>query len=882
MGIFLVFAIAGFVTVVALQRGVEGGERRQSIESLGIGAAGMPLLFAVYLATVPAYGARADLLFGFLLLIDAGLLAATIARRDEFPHALGGLATVLVFAIWLAAPYAAGASRTAVGFVAAFCVLFLAAPLIAGRLRRPLPGLAAQAVYVSPTLLCAFPVLARTAPYASAPFLLFLPLFALLVLIAWRALAAREFPLYFIAVFFALAAEAAWSAAHLTPQRLPAAVVIDAVFGVCYLGVPFVARRRGRPLEPPWAAGATLLISLALLLFLSAGPRPAASLWGLALLLAILNAGVFVESAAGALPWLSVAGGALSWIVLGVWWTLAAGSVGLLSSLLVIVGLALTMLGGHAWAHAQVARLGAARQAGFGFRRGSYLALIGQLFLSGIALQPEWAFPPWPLFGATAVLTLGVTATSLAVGEGALHAAGVVAAAAIALVWTATAQGTWSWTSLGAAEAVCAYALAWSEGRGRAPETARRAAGAIVALFLAEVILTAASPSDATAPAFVIVGAHVVNLSTVLALAWKRKWGWVAVAAVAPAWFAAATWQGEHGEPGAWATAFLFAFALYAVFAAYPFVLGRRAAAAREPSFAAVAGSGFFLFTARSALLQGGLGRFVGAVPVAEGAVLVLLLRQLLRFEPSGSRDLGRLALVTAAALGLATVAIPLQLRHQWITIGWAMEGVALAWTYRRIPHRGLLVWAFALLAVVFVRLTLNPAVFVYEPRGARVLNWYLYTYAICGSALIGAGGLFSATDDRIAGWMPRASGVLQAAGVIVLFLLLNIEIADYYAGGPEITFRFGVTIGQDLTYTIGWLAFGLALLTAGIVRRVRAARMAAIALIALTACKAFLYDMGSLGGLYRVASLVGLAVSLSLVALALQKFVLQLSQDQP
>jgi len=88
------------------------------------------------------------------------------------------------------------------------------------------------------------------------------------------------------------------------------------------------------------------------------------------------------------------------------------------------------------------------------------------------------------------------------------------------------------------------------------------------------------------------------------------------------------------------------------------------------------------------------------------------------------------------------------------------------------------------------------------------------------------------------------------------------------------------VTLAQDLTYTIGWLVFGMLLLTSGISLHNRPARVTAVALIAITACKAFLYDMGSLGGLYRVGSLVGLAISLSLVALALQKFVLHSPQD--
>jgi uncharacterized membrane protein len=294
----------------------------------------------------------------------------------------------------------------------------------------------------------------------------------------------------------------------------------------------------------------------------------------------------------------------------------------------------------------------------------------------------------------------------------------------------------------------------------------------------------------------------------------------------------------------------------------------------------AVAGSAFFLFAARTAFAQGGLTAIVGVVPVVEAGILALLLRQLLSIQAAGTRDLGRLAFVAGAALAFVTVAIPLQLKNQWITIGWALEGAALSWLYTRIRHRKLLYAAAGLLAAVFVRLALNQAVFIYEPRGMRVFNWYLYTYVICAIAMFLAAWLLSKTDDRIVDSLPAARSFLPAAGVILLFLVLNIEIADYYATGREIMFRFGVTLAQDLTYTIGWLIFGLALLTAGIYLRNRPGRITAVALITITTCKAFLYDMGSLGGLYRVGSLVGLAVSLSLVALALQKFVLRTPKE--
>jgi uncharacterized membrane protein len=374
----------------------------------------------------------------------------------------------------------------------------------------------------------------------------------------------------------------------------------------------------------------------------------------------------------------------------------------------------------------------------------------------------------------------------------------------------------------------------------------------------------------------------MVNLSLILALVWQRQWRYVAQAAVLPAWLAADTWQHDHPAAADWTGAMALAAALYAVFVAYPFVLNRRARDSRDPYFTAVLGSVFFFVAARSALLAGGLQSYIGIIPVTEGVVMALIVRQLLHVQPAHERDLGRLAVVAAASLSFATVTIPLQLNHQWITIGWALEGAALSALYRRVPHRGLLYAASALLAVVFVRLALNPEIFLYEPRGSmRIINWYLYTYLTCGVAMLLAAWWLSKTDDRIAPPVPRMSSLLPAGAVIVLFILLNIEVADFYATGPEITFRFGVTLAQDLTYTICWLIFGLGLLTAGIYLHNRYGRIAAVALIAVTTSKAFLYDLGSLGGLYRVGSLVGLAVSLSLVALALQKFVL-LPREQP
>jgi uncharacterized membrane protein len=271
----------------------------------------------------------------------------------------------------------------------------------------------------------------------------------------------------------------------------------------------------------------------------------------------------------------------------------------------------------------------------------------------------------------------------------------------------------------------------------------------------------------------------------------------------------------------------------------------------------------------------GGFGGYIGALPIGQAVLMLALVLRLLAIEPPGQRQLGRLALVAGAALAFITVAIPLQLDRQWITIGWALEGAALAWLYRRIAYRGLLVWSAGLCAVVFVRLALNPAVLAYHPRGGLpIWNWYLYTYFVSAAALLGAGRLLRATDDRIDEYL-RVSDCLIGGGTVLLFLLLNIEIADFYSTGPTLTFNFSADLAQDLTYTIGWALFAIGLLAAGIAGHSRSARVASLGLLVITVVKCFLHDLWRLGGLYRVGSFVGLAMCLAMVAVLLQRFVL-------
>ncbi len=881
MGIFAIFPVIGMAALVLARRRPNAGED-DLFAPTAVAAAIMPLFFAIYLSAIPAYGARPGLLFGFLFLVDAGLLAIAIVRGEEVLHAAGAMATVVVMAVWLGLSYVHRGGVIALGAAVGLAVLYSLADALAKRCGRPFTGAAVSAGYAAPLLLFVPVVIPQIDRATGNPWPLALPALAILLVVAWRAVADGRGARYFVAAFLAVGVQASWSAVHLDLDRLGTAVRMYALFGIVSLAVPVLARRAGRPLQPRGGAGVVLLASLGLLLFLSAGSIAPAALWALALLLAILNAGLFVEAAAGGLPLLSLVGSGLSWWILAQWWGRAAGAVGVLPSLAVLAALSLVTLAGHTWECSRGRPTGGA-EADPGFRRGLFLALGGHLFLFVLVTNPAWSIPPWPWMGTLAVLTIAMSTASLVTGVAALHVAGVVAAALVVAVWTPNTGESWLPVAILASLAASLFATAWiridARLRPRRPgvvvdDAVARGAAATIAVGEATAVFAVAT-GDVALP--LVVLAHVLNLSALLALAWRWRWRYLAEFAVLPAAAALVVQAGQAGELAArWGQLLALAGAIYAVFIAYPFAVARGAPGARDPYVAAVLASAVCFLAGRAALDAGGYGWTVGALPVFEGGVMALLLRQLLSVEAPGARDEGRLALVAGTALAFITVAIPLQLRHQWITIGWALEAAALVWLHGRVRHRGLIGTAAALFAAVFVRLALNPGVFLYEPRGPlHIVNWYFYAYLICAAAFLlaawwlarrGAGG------DAAAGTLAR---LLPAAAVILLFLLLNIEIADYYATGPAIVFRFGVTVSQDLTYTIGWLVFGMALLGVCIYLRSHAGRIAALALVAVTTFKCFLYDLGSLEGLYRVASFVGLATALALVSMALQKWVL-------
>jgi uncharacterized membrane protein len=896
--VFLAFPLLAFVSLGfagrhgALDGGsagggtTEAGGRRGWFEqAAGLNAA-LPLLFALFMASSNVYGEHPWVLFGFLFCIDAGLFAVALWRRQMLLHLLGAAATLVVFAAWLNGTYAdAGAAAegsypAVVGFASLFVLFYLAAGLAARHGAKRLEGPGRLAVYTAPLLLFVFPVVAAIEPAAAAPAVPFTALFLLLSACAAFALVEREGMVYFVAAFLTVAAEVTWSAAFLTEERLVAALGIYAAFGLLFIAVPLAGRRWERPLEPAGFGTALPLASIGLLLFLTHGDVAPVALWGIAALLLLLNGAILVEARAGRIPAVAAAGVVLSWFVIGSWWVGARIEAQVVPALLVVAGFSLVALFGQLWMAA-----GADDEESDGTQAALSLALVGHLFLLFVALQPALAVPPWPMLAVLALLDLGVGAAALVARRGEVHAAALGLSQVVLVAWAATAQAApWPLVAIASAGGVAVVGVAWSwlSARRVADTDARNRfhAASIIALALGEALVVTV-PFTAGAPgAGVLAACHVVFLVGLLAMTAYTGWLELALIGVGLTWAGTWVWPLSLSGEG-WRHLLMIGAAIYLTFLAFPLALGRRVGRSISPHLAAVGASVSFFYVARRCLVEGGYGEIIGVLPVIQALLMGTLLAALLRIEPPSERALGRLALVAAAVLAFVTVAIPLQLEKQWITIGWALEGAALAWLFRRIPHKGLLAWGVALLGVVFVRLVLSPEVLVYPRSGTPIVNWYLYTYLTCAAAMLAAAWLFGKGDDWLAG-VVRGTQLTAAGGTLLLFVLLNIEIADFYATGPTLTFRMSAGLAQNLTYTLGWAAFAVCLLAAGIVLRSHAARLAAIVLLTITVLKGFLSDVARLGGLYRVMSFVGLAICLSLVAVVLQRFVLAPRSGEP
>lgn len=214
----------------------------------------------------------------------------------------------------------------------------------------------------------------------------------------------------------------------------------------------------------------------------------------------------------------------------------------------------------------------------------------------------------------------------------------------------------------------------------------------------------------------------------------------------------------------------------------------------------------------------------------------------------------------------------PLMLAEQSIytLLSLGMGGALIAIGQRSpspvMTYGSLILGCLGAVAILLLHIVwLNP-LFTDEPTGRITLFNLLFLGYLIPAVACAALALY-ARRKRPA-WYSMMLGLLASA---LAFFYVTLSLRRLFQG-EFIGWWRGVFQLENYAYSALWLAFGVALLVAGMVFRFYALRLASAALIALAVIKVFLFDMANLEGILRALSFIGLGVILIGIGLAYQR----------
>lgn len=141
------------------------------------------------------------------------------------------------------------------------------------------------------------------------------------------------------------------------------------------------------------------------------------------------------------------------------------------------------------------------------------------------------------------------------------------------------------------------------------------------------------------------------------------------------------------------------------------------------------------------------------------------------------------------------------------------------------------------------------------DPVGGTIFNFILLGYGIPAVLMAILARTIRETRSRLF----YIGGAITA--IVLALAYLTFEVRTVFHG-PVLTANF-MSDAEDYTYSAVWLAFGVALLLAGIALKSKPARFASAAVVILTIAKVFLHDLAGVQGIYRAFSFICLGLVL-------------------
>jgi uncharacterized membrane protein len=348
-----------------------------------------------------------------------------------------------------------------------------------------------------------------------------------------------------------------------------------------------------------------------------------------------------------------------------------------------------------------------------------------------------------------------------------------------------------------------------------------------------------------------------------LAIAWTRKWRWIAPLAFAGTliyfwgWYADFYYRSELG------TTLVFATVFFMLFDVLPALKSIREGELSNFDIAIVVTNAFQYFIALRLMLwtEYRWGLTVSVLGLAAAHWLAA------RGTPRTARGAVR-ALYNALAIIFATLAIPIRFEGKWITIAFALEGLLLIWSGLRTRSRRLRAGGFVLFALVGFRL----ALFALSAPVANtfLLNERFLTLTVCAACWLAAFFLARTSDCELSQAETQLYFFLEIAANFCFLLALSMDLWDGLGRMPSL--GMDRERAQELALSIWWVAYALALIVIGALRKWAPLRWQGLALLGIAIAKVFFFDLSFLTRFYRIVSFFVLGLVLLAVSFYYQK----------
>lgn len=405
------------------------------------------------------------------------------------------------------------------------------------------------------------------------------------------------------------------------------------------------------------------------------------------------------------------------------------------------------------------------------------------------------------------------------------------------------------------------------------------ALAAVIGGLLTPVLLT--SDHDAYRSLFVYLSA--LNVATVLA---TLVWRWKAVSSVCYVGTQCLFWlwyiSQYHPEKFAWA----FGFQLLIFFTHLgPSVVPKRPLGSPTPladqgsweEIARLVANALVGFASFQILIRDEYQQWLAALAISMASLYALVAHMALARK---DRDNRMLLASLAVAMGFIAWSLPLQANTgwhaiaRWVSMGWAVIGLAL-WRFGlRVSAPALRAFASAFAIAAVIRLlTRDLPLYVREPF-VPIFNDFAFPSLIVAFCLLSAVVSADACRKALSGKERAGVEVAGIIGVALVWLVLSIDCYGYFVSqsileGDISDWRWR---GQ-LALTVLWTVFATVLLALGFRLDRARLRWLGMSLYGITVIKLFLVDMANVLQLYRILAFFVLAVVLGLVARAYQRF---------